>query len=82
MSEKPVYTVKKYFCKKLPHYMKRYKPYTIHVIPSKSAWEVYYQKDGYPMMYAFGIPYSEGDGLVGVFSIAEANMWDYREMFQ
>ena len=41
----------------IDHYEQRHKPYSAHVIlADKDNIEIYYQKDGYPMLYAFGIP--------------------------
>ena len=72
------HVVKHYFCKKCEtHYFIRKKPYTIHVLYGGDAWDVYYQKDGFPMMFAFGLPIAEE--LEVVFEIGKNNLHDYEE---
>lgn len=72
----------KMLCKQLPHYVQRKKPFTVHIIPCDGVYDVYFQKDCYPMFYAFGIPV-EQDPLDVAFEIAWANLPDYKkEMFK
>lgn len=52
----------------------------------RGVWEVYYQKKGFPMMYAFGVPdYQECEQKYytwqDAFDIAWNNIEDYKEMF-
>lgn len=73
------HVVKHYFCKKCEtHYFIRKKPYTIHVLYGGDAWDVYYQKDGFPMMFAFELPIAEE--LETVFEIGKSNLPDYEEV--
>lgn len=71
--------LKHYFCKRCnTHYFIRKKPYTIHVLHGGDSWDIYYQKDGFPMMFAFGLPISED--LEIVFEIGKINLPNYAEV--
>ena len=66
-------TYKKYLCRQINHYTQRKKPYTVHVVQeTKDCYEVYVQKDGYPMLYAFGVDVSDNP-LDEVFAYG----WNY-----
>ena len=58
----------------------------IHIIPDGGIFNVYYQKEGYPMMFAFGLPnYQPAEDKVydvkDVLEIAWNNFDDYEDMF-
>ena len=49
--------------------------YAIH-----EGWEVYYKRPGFPMMFAFGLPFVHA--VSDVFVIADSNINQYEEMFK
>ena len=75
-------SVKHNVCKQIPHYVQRRKPFTVHIIDRGELWEVYYEKDNFPMMFAFGIMKHYTSDLEYVFSMAWANRRTYKEFFQ
>ena len=54
---------------------------TIYVFIEEDCFDVYYQKKGYPLMFAYGLPLETIDGITDVFEIAWANFEEYEEMF-
>ncbi len=73
------YTYRKYLCRQIDHFTQRRKPFTVHVVQEqKDCLEVYIQKDGYPMMYAFGLPV-EGWNVEEVFQVGWNYIHDHRE---
>ncbi len=44
------------------------------------AYSVYYHKEQYPMMYAFGLLKAD-ISLNQCFDVAWGNLWDYKDMF-
>ena len=84
-SKKPLHTyLGDWTCKQIPHYMQTKRLYSVHVIPDLNVipdctvYNVYYQKNGYPMFYAFGIP-ERSHSLSEVFTIAWLNIDEYKE---
>lgn len=72
------YTYRKYLCRQIDHFTQRRKPFTIHVVQEqKDCLEVYYQKDGFPMIYAFGIPV-EGWNVEEAFQLGWKYIYDHR----
>lgn len=70
---------RKYLCRQIDHFTQRRKPFTVHVIQEeKDVLEIYYQKDGFPMLYAFGIPV-EGWNVEEAFQIGWKWIHDHRE---
>ena len=69
-------TYKKYCCRQIEHFTQRRKPYTVHVIQeTKDTVEVYIQKDGFPMIYAFGFE-------VDTWSVMEAFQAGWRDLYK
>lgn len=70
----------------MEHYVQRDGERTVHVIPWDGVFGTYFQKDGYPMMYAFGTVQEQPDGTI--YDLEDAFMfgWDnfelYEDMFQ
>ena len=73
------YTYRKYLCRQIDHFTQRRKPFTVHVVQEqKDCLEIYYQKDGYPMIYAFGIPV-DGWNVEEAFQVGWKYIYDHRE---
>ena len=67
---------RKYLCRQIEHFTQRKKPYTVHVIQeSKDCLEIYFQKDGFPMVYALGLP-------VYCWGVEEAFTVGWRELYK
>lgn len=69
---------------KMTHYVSKDGERYVHIIPDGGIFDVYYQKDGYPMMYAFGLPnYQPSEDkfydVEDVAKIAWTNFEDYEE---
>ena len=73
------YTYRKYLCRQIDHFTQRRKPFTVHVVQEQKDYlEIYYQKDGYPMIYAFGI-LVEGWNVEEAFQLGWKYIYDHRE---
>ena len=71
----------KFSCYEMVHCYQKRKGWKVHVIrPDDVFYEVYYEKEGDPMMFGFGMPINS-DGIEYAFKIAWANLDNYREMF-
>jgi len=76
------YTYRKYLCREIDHFTQRHKPFTVHVIQeTKDCLEIYWQKDGYPMRYAFGIPV-DGWNVEEAFQVGWKYIRDNREFIE
>ena len=83
MKKSVLHEYKHYVCTEEPHFVQRKRLYSVHIFYSKwgeSCYEVYYEKKGFPMMYAFSFLSSDVD-LEECFTIAWGNINDYKEMF-
>lgn len=56
-------------------------PKELEIFEINGVWEVYYQKDGFPMVYAFGLSASE-NVLSEVIEIAWNNINKYKRWFK
>ena len=61
------------------HCMERSGDVTIHLFkPTPDLWELYCERDGYPMTYMFGIPEDSHRYLMDyLFELGWANIGDY-----
>ena len=72
-------------CVEQHHYVQMKRLYSVHIFVDDHSYpltyEVYYQKTGYPMMYAFGIPV-QGRHIAYAFDIAWGNIHHYKGDFK
>lgn len=54
---------------------------TIYVFINEDRFDVYYQKKGYPLVYAYGLPLEKIDDIADVFEMAWGTFDEYEEMF-
>lgn len=71
---------------KMSHWVSKDGCRYVHIIPDGGVFNIYYQKEGYPMFYAFGLPnYQLCDGSVydldDALEIGWNNFSDYEYLF-
>lgn len=73
------HSYRKYLCRQIDHFTQRRKPYTVHVVQAeKDSLDIYVQKDGSPMLYAFSIPV-EGWNVEEAFQVGWKYVYDHQE---